>query len=77
MEECTVTAQFIRVPGKVRHVMFTVNVEMFTQYIFSRISHRVLDARKFDESEIIVITEKIELTVMCATMLYMYLEYAS
>ena len=26
----------------------TVNVEIFAQYIFSRISHRALDARKFD-----------------------------
>ena len=26
----------------------TVNVEIFAQYIFSRISHRALDARKYD-----------------------------
>ena len=30
--------------------MNTVNVEMFAHYIFSRISHRVLDARKYDLS---------------------------
>ena len=29
----------------------TVNVDIFAQYIFSRISHRALDARKFDVSE--------------------------
>ena len=29
----------------------TVNVEIFTQYIFSRISRRDLDARKYDMSE--------------------------
>ena len=28
-----------------------VNVEIFAQYIFSRISHRAVDARKFDVSE--------------------------
>ena len=31
--------------------MNTVNVEIFAQYIFSRISSRVSDARKFDVSE--------------------------
>ena len=31
--------------------MFTVNVETFAQYIFSRISRRALDAPKFDVSE--------------------------
>ena len=30
---------------------YTVNVENFAQYIFSRISRRALDARKFDVSE--------------------------
>ena len=29
----------------------TVNVEIFAQYIFSRISRRALDARKYDVSE--------------------------
>ena len=29
----------------------TVNVEIFAQYIFSRISRRAIDARKFDVSE--------------------------
>ena len=29
----------------------TVNVEIFTQYIFSRISRSALDARKYDVSE--------------------------
>ena len=29
----------------------TVNVEIFAQYIFSRISRRASDARKFDVSE--------------------------
>ena len=29
----------------------TVNVEIFAQYIFLRISRRALDARKFDVSE--------------------------
>ena len=31
--------------------MYTVNVDIFAQYIFSRISRRALDARKFDASE--------------------------
>ena len=31
--------------------MYTVNVEIFAQYIFSRISRRALDARKNDVSE--------------------------
>ena len=31
--------------------VITVNVEIFAQYIFSRISRRALDARKFDVSE--------------------------
>ena len=31
--------------------MITVNVEIFMQYIFSRISHRVLNAQKYDVSE--------------------------
>ena len=31
--------------------MNTVNVDIFAQYIFSRISRRVLDARKYDVSE--------------------------
>ena len=29
----------------------TVNVDIFAQYIFSRISRRALDARKYDLSE--------------------------
>ena len=29
----------------------TVNIEIFAQYKFSCISHRALDARKFDVSE--------------------------
>ena len=29
----------------------TVNVDIFAQYIFSRISRRMLDARKYDVSE--------------------------
>ena len=32
-------------------VLTTVNVEISAQYIFSRISRRALDARKFDVSE--------------------------
>ena len=31
--------------------MTTVNVEIFARYIFSHISRRALDARKFDVSE--------------------------
>ena len=31
--------------------MFTVNVEIFAHYLFSRISRRALDARKYDVSE--------------------------
>ena len=31
--------------------MTTVNVEIFAQYIFSRISRSALDARKYDVSE--------------------------
>ena len=31
--------------------MNTVNIEIFAQYIFSRISRRALDARKFDVGE--------------------------
>ena len=30
--------------------VYTVNVEISAQYIFSRISRRALDARKFDVS---------------------------
>ena len=30
---------------------FTVNVDIFTQYLFSRISHMVFDAGKYDVSE--------------------------
>ena len=33
------------------HTDNTVNVEIFAQYIFSRISRRAIDARKFDVSE--------------------------
>ena len=32
-------------------IVVTVNVNIFTQDIFSRISHRVLDAQTFDVSE--------------------------
>ena len=35
----------------VNYIIHTVNVEIFAQYIFSRISDRALDARKFDGSE--------------------------
>ena len=35
----------------VRIVASTVIVEIFAQYIFSRISRRALDARKYDVSE--------------------------
>ena len=31
--------------------LITVNVEIFAQYIFLRISRRALDARKYDVSE--------------------------
>ena len=31
--------------------IYTVNIEIFAQYIFSRISRRAIDARKFDVSE--------------------------
>ena len=34
-----------------KYRVYTVNVEMFAQYIFSRISRRVVDARKYDVSE--------------------------
>ena len=33
------------------YINVTVNIEIFAQYIFSRISRRALDARKFDVSE--------------------------
>ena len=33
--------------------IYTVNVEIFAQYIFSRISRRSLAARKYDVSEYI------------------------
>ena len=33
------------------HILYTVNVEIFAQYIFSRISRRVLEAQKYDVSE--------------------------
>ena len=33
------------------NTLTTVDVDIFAQYIFSRISHRALDARKFDVSE--------------------------
>ena len=42
-----------------------VNVEIFAQYIFSRISHRALDARKYDVSEKIIIGQ-IEILIRCA-----------
>ena len=32
-------------------IVITVNVEIFAQYIFSRISRRALDVRKLDVSE--------------------------
>ena len=32
-------------------LLFTVNVEIFAQYLSSRISRRALDAQKFDVSE--------------------------
>ena len=32
-------------------ILATVNIEIFAQYIFSRISRRALDARKYDVSE--------------------------
>ena len=31
--------------------LHTVNIEIFAEYIFSRISRRAIDARKFDVSE--------------------------
>ena len=31
--------------------IYTVNIDIFMQYIFSPISRRVLDARKYDVSE--------------------------
>ena len=34
-----------------RLYMYSVNVEIFAQYIFSRISRMALDARKFDVRE--------------------------
>ena len=34
-----------------RRFLNTLNVEIFAQYIFSRISRRALDVRKFDVSE--------------------------
>ena len=33
------------------HLMVTVNVDIFAQYIFLRISRRAVDARKYDVSE--------------------------
>ena len=44
----------------------TVNVEIFAQYIFSRISHKVLDGQKFNMSEKINHYRAIELTTICA-----------
>ena len=45
----------------------TVKVETFAQYIFLRISRRVLDAqKKYMLVKIIIITEQIESTVMCS-----------
>ena len=32
-------------------MVHTVNIEIFTQYIFSRISRSAIDARKYDVSE--------------------------
>ena len=46
--------------------LITVNVEMFAQYIFWRISRRAVDARKFDVSGNIIIIEQLELNGMCA-----------
>ena len=47
-------------------VINTVNVDIFAQYIFSRIWCRVLDARKYDVSEKINCYSLIELTGRCA-----------
>ena len=44
----------------------TVNIEIFAQYIFLRISRRVIDARKHDVSEKMIIIVQIELSARCA-----------
>ena len=38
-------------PWKPFIILYTVNVEIFAQYITSRISRRAIDTRKFDVSE--------------------------
>ena len=38
-------------PAKLKEIPHTVNVEIFAQYIFSRISRMALCARKYDVSE--------------------------
>ena len=47
-------------------VFNTVNVEISTQYIFSRILRRTLGVRKLNVSENIIIIGQIQLTGMCA-----------
>ena len=52
------TFVLIRQHGSVCNLLLactTVNVEIFAQYIFSRITRRALDARKFDVSENFII----------------------
>ena len=44
----------------------TVNVESFAQYIFWRISRRIIDAQKYDVSEKIIIIVQIESAPRCA-----------
>ena len=49
------TLRSLTVIMAIRRAMITVNVEIFVQYIFSRISRRALDARKYDVSEKLII----------------------
>ena len=46
-------------------IQSTLNVEFFAQYIFSHISRRNLDARKFDVNDNYNHNRKIEFTGMC------------
>ena len=43
--------QVAYVQCRIQEILHTVNVEIFAQYIFSRISRMALHARKYDVSE--------------------------
>ena len=48
-----------------QYLVLTVNVEIFAQYIFLRISRRAVDARKFDVSEKYYYSRRDRINMMC------------